>query len=452
VVVKRHRTDKAGVSGVWSILKAKEGFMRSRMPVLASACVAAAAMAVPSIAGAAPIHNHALTIHATPNHVIAGEPVLIYGRLQGRHDADQEITLFHRINPATQFTVISRTRTNAEGQYDFPRAEGIVESNRSWFVRGPVFTHSRTVHERVAAEVTINASSVSGTTRHPITFTGLVTPDHGGSRVALQVQSGATDIWHTVRFGRVGAGSTYSIAYAWRTAGSRNVRVAFVGDPRNTAAQSDPITVVIQQRQAPFFTIQSSDPIVTNGSPATITGTLYQPHTSTVAPNVEIGLYSKVPGSGPAALAQTTTTSATGTYSFTVEGDTNELYQARTINAPKLQATAVLFEGVQDTVTMTTSSATSTVGGTVTFSGSVAPSKSGHVVYLEKYGSDGRFHIVETSTISASSTFAFNWTFGTSGTKQFRARVVGGLVNVGGASAPVLETVALPAVSQLPGN
>ena len=426
--------------------------MRSRMPVLASACVAAAAMAVPSIAGAAPVHNRALSIHATPDHVIAGEPVLIYGRLQGRHDADQEITLYHRINPVTQFTVISRTRTNAEGQYDFPRAEGIVESNRSWFVRGPVFTHSETIHERVAAEVTINASAVSGTTRHPITFTGEVTPNHAGSRVVLQVQSGDGNTWHTVRTGRVGAGSDYSIAYAWRTAGSRNVRVAFIGDSRNTGAQSDPTTVLIQQRQAPYFTIQSSDPIVANGSPATITGTLYQPHTSTVAPNVEVGLYSEVPGSGPATLAQTTTTSATGTYSFTVEGDTNELYEARTINAPAAQATAELFEGVQDTVTLTTTSATSTVGGTVTFSGSVAPSKAGHVVYLEKYGSDGRWHIVETSSISASSEFSFNWTFGTSGTKQFRARVVGGSVNVGGASAPVSETVALPPVSQLPGN
>jgi hypothetical protein len=425
--------------------------MRSRMPVLASACVAAA-MAVPSIAGAAPIHNRALTIHATPNHVIAGEPVLIFGRLQGRHDADQEITLYHRINPATQFTVISRTRTNAEGQYDFPRAEGIVESNRSWFVRGPVFTHSQTIHERVAAEVTINASAVSGTTLHPITFTGQVTPDHTGSRVALQVQSGDANTWRTVKISRVATGSNYSIDYAWRTAGSRNVRVAFIGDARNTAAQSDPTTVIIQQRQAPYFTIQSSDPIVTNGSPATITGTLYQPHTSTVAPNVEVGLYGKVPGSGPATLAQTTTTSANGTYSFTVEGDTNELYQARTTSASPAQATAALFQGVQDTVTMTTTSATSTVGGTVTFSGTVAPSKPGHVVYLEKFGSDGSWHIVETSTISASSTFAFNWTFGTSGTKQFRARVVGGSVNVGGASPAVSETVALPPVSQLPGN
>jgi hypothetical protein len=338
--------------------------MRSRMPVLASACVAAAAVAVPSIAGAAPIHNRALSIHATPNHVIAGEPVLIYGRLQGRHDADQEITLYHRINPAQQFTVISRTRTNAAGQYDFPRAEGIVESNRSWYVRGPVFTHSQTIHERVAAEVTVNASAVSGTTRHPLTFTGQITPDHTGSRVALQVQSADGNAWHTVRIGRVGAGSDYSISYAWRTPGARNVRVAFTGDGRNTAAQSDPVTVIIQQRQAPYFTINSSDPIVTSGTPATISGTLYQPHTSTASPNVEVGLYEKVPGSGPATLAQTTTTSSTGTYSFSVQGDTNELYQARTINASTAQATAELFQGVQDTVTMNTSSPTSMVGGT----------------------------------------------------------------------------------------
>ena len=99
---------------------------------------------------------------------------------------------------------------------------------------------------------------------------------------------------------------------------------------------------------------------------------------------------------------------------------------------------------------MTSSSATSTVGGQVTFSGSVAPSKSGHVVYLERLGRDGHWQVVETSTVTSASTFAFNWTFGTQGTKQFRARVLGGPVNVGGASAAVTETVAAPVVTQLP--
>ncbi len=47
------------------------------------------------------------------------------------------ITLYHRINPNPGFTVIGVTKTNANGQYEFTRQEGIVDTNREWFVRGP---------------------------------------------------------------------------------------------------------------------------------------------------------------------------------------------------------------------------------------------------------------------------------------------------------------------------
>jgi hypothetical protein len=80
----------------------------------------------------------------------------------------------------------------------------------------------------------------------------------------------------------------------------------------------------------------------------------------------------------------------------------------------------------------------------------VAPDKSGHVVYLEKLGRDGQWHVAETSTVSASSTFSFAWVFGTPGDKQLRARVLGGPVNVGGASAPVAVSVSLPPLAMLP--
>ncbi len=426
--------------------------MRSRMPVLASACVAAAAVAVPSVAGAAPIHDRALSIHVTSSHVVSGSPLTIYGRLVGPHNGDRQITLYHRINPATQFTVISRTHTNDAGQYDFPRADGVVNTNRSWFVRGPERTHSQTIHESVAAEVTISASATSGTTRHPLTFSGQVTPGQTGSRVALQVENAAGTSWHTVKVARVTQGSNYTIAYAFRTPNSYNVRAAFLGDGRNTPAASDPTSVIVNQRQAPYFTISTSAAIVPSNTLTTISGTLDQSNTSTPEVNTDVGLYAHVPGSGTYTLAQSATTDASGDYSFSTQSDTNELYQVRTINASPAQATAQLFQGVQDTVMMATSAASSSVGSTVTFTGSVAPPKAGHSVFLEKLGADGHWQIVETSTISSTSTFSFNWTFGSQGTKQFRARVVGGSVNVGGASAPITETVALPAVSQLPGN
>ncbi len=146
----------------------------------------------------------------------------------------------------------------------------------------------------------------------------------------------------------------------------------------------------------------------------------------------------------------TTTTGADGSYSFAnVASSTNELYLVRTTFAPR-RHTAVLFEGVQDVVTMSSSSSTSTVDGHVVFTGSVSPDKAGHAIYLQKLGKDGDWHTVEVRFVNSASTFQFGWTFGTAGTKEFRARITGGPANVGGASAPVTIVVSQPPLSTLP--
>jgi hypothetical protein len=432
-------------------MQGQGGFMRLRITVLACALSALACAAAPSFAGAAPVHNRGLTIHAVPQHIIAGEAVLIYGQLKGPDHANQVIRLYHRINPRPQFTLIGITRTNANGQYEFTRQEGIVETNRSWFVRGPGFTHSRTVHERVDALVSLAASSATGLTRHPIVFSGHVTPDHAGGVVALQQQKGSTDEWSTVKTARIGPGSNYTISHAWRVPGAHNVRVKFRGDTRNTPAASDVQSVVIQQTEVPDFTIQTSDPIVPNGQSVTISGVLDSPGTTTPEPSTSVSLFAKLPRSGgPYRELNTTTTDPDGTFSFAnVQSSTNELYQVRTTFAPR-RHTAVLFQGVQDVVTMTPSSSTSTVNGHITFSGSVSPDKGGHVIYLQKLGKDGDWHTVEARFVNNASTYQFGWTFGTAGAKEFRARILGGPVNIGAASAPVTIVVSQPPLSTLP--
>jgi hypothetical protein len=424
--------------------------MRLRFTLLACMLCAFACTAVPGIAGAAPVHNRGLTIHAVPHHIIAGEAVLIYGQLKGPAHANQTITLYHRINPNPGFSVIGQTTTNSLGEYEFTRAEGIVLTNRSWFVRGPGLTHSRTVHERVDALVSLASSSPSGLTRHPIVFSGHVTPDHAGSVVALQEQKGSSDNWTTIKRGIVGPGSNYNISHAWRVPGAYSVRVVFRGDARNTAAASDVTSVIIQQTEVPDFTIQTSDPIVTNGQPATISGTLYEAGTTTPEASTSVSLFDKVPGTGAYREVTTATTGTDGTYSFAnLVSTTNELYLVKTTFTPARHS-AVLFEGVQDVVTMQSSSPTSTVNGQVTFTGSVSPDKAGHVIYLERLGTDNNWHVVEVRYVSNASTFQFGWTFGTAGTKEFRARITGGPANVGGASAPVTIDVTQPALTSLP--
>jgi hypothetical protein len=423
--------------------------MRRRIVVLACALTALAAMAVPQLASAAPHHNHGLTLRAVPHNIIAGEAVLIYGRL-GDQQSGQVIRLYHRIAPNRQFTLIGTTKTVAGGRYEFIRAENVVETNRSWFVRGPAGVHSHTVNERVAALVTLAANKNTSTTRHPIIFSGHLTPNHAGSVVLLQAEKGSSDNWRTLKRGVVGAGSTYQIAYAWRTPGARNVRVLFRGDKRNTGAASDEMPVVIQQAQVPSFTINTSDPIVNDDQAATIYGTLFKGgSTSTPEPGQMVELFGHPSGGGPYRELQSKVTGNNGGYSFTVQSTVNEWYEVRTVTAPH-RSTAQLFEGVQDKVTMVPSSSTSTVGARVRFTGGVSPDKAGHVIYLEKLGRDDQWHTVSRSVVHNNSTFAFGWTFGTAGVKQFRARIAGGPANVGGASSAVTVDVTQPPVSKLP--
>ena len=424
--------------------------MRVRVAVLVAAVVACACAAIPSIAAAhGPIRDRALTIHNSPQSIVAGDPVLIYGRLLGRGSANQPIILWHRLNPDAGFTIIGRTTTNSAGRYEFTRQNGIVETNRSWYVTGPALSHSQTVHEQVSAEVALTPSATQATTRHPITFTGQVSPGHAGQTIELQAQRGDSNDWTTIKTARLDSSSSYSIPFAWRFPGPRNVRAVFAGDPRNTRGISALTTIVVEQTEVPGFTIASSNPIVPNQTPVSITGTLLTSSGGAAQAGVSVALYTSQPGQQDWSLSQTTTTGPDGSYTFTVQGSTNELYQARTVFAP-VRDSAVVFQGVQDVVSITPSATAAVVGQQVTFSGNVSPGKPGDAVYLERLGKDGNWHIVESSTLSQASDYSIAWTFGTPGDKQVRVQVLGDAENVTGASAAVPITVTLPPVGALP--
>jgi hypothetical protein len=72
------------------------------------------------------------------------------------------------------------------------------------------------------------------------------------------------------------------------------------------------------------------------------------------------------------------------------------------------------------------------------------------VIYLQKLSADNHWHTVEVRRVSSASTFSFGWTFGAAGAKRFRARILGGPVDIGGASAPVAVTVTQPPLGSLP--
>ena len=179
--------------------------------------------------------------------------MFIYGHLNVGPVGGQTIILYHHLAGTNLgYTKVGQTTTDSRGFYEFTRAEDVVLTNRSWFVReqGAHFIHSRTVSERVSALVSIAASTTTTPTGQPVTFTGSVTPDHAGERVVLQEQTQSGN-WRDLKSGRLDGGSNYSITYGWRFAGDHTVRVLFPRDVRNIAGASDTVTVAVQQKQVP---------------------------------------------------------------------------------------------------------------------------------------------------------------------------------------------------------
>jgi hypothetical protein len=429
--------------------------MRVRLAVFVCLLGAVGVITAPSIASAAPRHNHHLTIAATPNPVPAGEGVVIYGRLLGADSANQPIALYHHVSGSGPgFTLVQNTTTDASGYYEFTRAEGVVLTNRSWFVRGPDRSHSRTMYERAIALVSMTPSSDSTDTNTPLTFTGTVTPNHRFERVVLQQQNGSSDNWSTLKSGYTGGGSSYSISYRWRRPGVREVRVVFPGDHRNVRGASDPATIVVQQAQVPDFTINTSAPIVDEGGSATISGVLYASgSTTTPDPSVVVQLWGRQAGQGRPVVVADATTGSDGSYSFNLTGlTTNAVYHVATmpIRGSKRRATADVYEGVRDVLTFQSSTTSANTGQTVTFSGTVLPDKAGHSIYLQELGKDGYWHTVEVGVVRNDSSYQLNWALGAPGNHEFRARITSDGLNVGGASTPVTVTATAPPAQNLP--
>ncbi len=158
--------------------------MRPRFALLASLVAALAVAIAPGVAGAAPQHNHGLTINATPNPIVSGQGVLIYGQLKGSPVAGQPIVLYHRVGLARHFSVIGHTTTDSFGFYEFTRADGIVTTNRDWFVRGP--NSSCTA---APCTSTSRRSSASPLTTRPLT---LVTRSRSPGRSTRATHSSAS--------------------------------------------------------------------------------------------------------------------------------------------------------------------------------------------------------------------------------------------------------------------
>ena len=171
------------------------------------------------------------------------------------------------------------------------------------------------------------------------------------------------------------ADGSYTIVHRFRVPGDRTLRTLLLPNRHTLRSPSAPISITVQQLQVAGFTIGSSAQPIDFGQSVTISGTL------TGGASTSVTLFARDEWRGRLHPIATGTTDANGAYSFTQSPPRNTVYQVRVTSDPH-QRTARLFQGVRDVVSLAASTTTATVGDVVTFSGTVQPSKSGHVILL----------------------------------------------------------------------
>ncbi|HST56641.1 MAG TPA: hypothetical protein VLJ42_12215, partial [Solirubrobacteraceae bacterium] len=116
----------------------------------------------------------------------------------------------------------------------------------------------------------------------------------------------------------------------------------------------------------------------------------------------------------------------------------------------RLLKSAVLYEAVKDVLTAQVSATSVTAGAQLTFSGTVAPSHPGHVIYLQRQNASGQgFHVVEVGFVHGDSSYSIVHRVYDTGTKVFRVFIPGGPENAGAASQPFTITVTPAPLSTL---
>jgi len=461
--------------------------------LVCAAALALTSLAVLAPAGASAAPNqargpHRITIHAQPNPIVAGEPVVIFGRLLGRNDQDRLVVLYHRAaGSPLGFVPVQTTDTDVNGAYEFSRADGRVDTNREWYVASAGAV-SRVVAERVASLVTLSVTGPGGQSEpdgsvldtgkgYVYTFAGSDAPGVPGARILLQRQaaSGGLNDWVTIGRGTLDANGDFSIAHSFvipsSSGGDANVRVLVPADGTNIASPSESFSYEIEQTQNPKLTILPSSYVIEEGSKDTINGvdaagagqllTLYahaaheqfQPIATTISGaggnySFPVGpvystYYRVTSSSSVAGQLSTGPTGSSGSSGPT--GPTTAVGRSATTSA-------VAFVGVRVVLSVQTTATTINQGQSVTFSGSVNPDETGRNIYLERLNATGtQWHTIASGVVGPNSQYSLSWSFYELGSETLRVAMVGSPENQGNATSPVNITVnAVPVTALVP--
>lgn len=446
--------------------------MRSRTLIPAVMAVISLSALAPASALArkhpSPSGRCVLSMQVAPRQIVAGDPAVIFGRLRCINRASaagQRVALYHDLTGLPGFTAVQSTTTDAHGFYEFGRADGVIETNRSFFVRSHG-ARSATKRIRVAAQVTLSGSvegSLLTGVANRVTFTGAVSPVDVGARVILQRQNALTgNQWRRIDSGIVQSTGNFTIVHTFVVPGDANIRVLVRSQGRNIPSESNILADTVSQAQNPELTIQASADLIASGEAVTISGKL------AVGSERQVTLMAhtaRQPGFLPVAQA---TTNSVGEYTFAAQVPSNStFYRVDATGGPvpcppgafacpdialRPISSAVLYEGVKDVLTAQASPATVQAGQSVTFSGTVSPRHTGHVIYLERQNARGTgFHVIQLSFVGAGSVYSLVHQFYDAGTRVLRVYIPGGPENQGAASQPfTIQVNSAPASTLMP--
>jgi hypothetical protein len=449
--------------------------MRSSKLTLAIAAAAVFVLLALAPAGASarkhlsPNGRCSVRLNVAPRQITAGDSVVAFGRLVCTHRANavgQAVALFEHSAGTPGYMRVQSTSTDARGFYELTQTG--VQTDSSFYVRSHRAQSARR-HVRVAAQVTL-VGPPEGTqllTGRPnqVTFTGTVTPADAGARVILQRQNALTgNEWRRIDRGTVGPEGAFSIVHAFSVPGDANLRVIVRGSGVNSFSPSNVLTYEISQAQNPQLTINASLNPIFYGQSVTIDGVA-----AGMASQPVTLLARTVRQRGFAPVSEVIT-NASGEYTFPAQSPVNSTFYEVAMTDPSCAAgphlrvckpviseSAVLYEGVKDVLTAAVSQSTIQAGQTLTFSGTVAPDHTGHIIYLERRNvSNGNFHVVEIANVGAGSAYSIMHKVYEPGTKVLRVRIPGGPENEGATSAPfTIQVTPAPAASlppESPGN
>jgi hypothetical protein len=420
-----------------------------RSTKMTSALGAVAALAVLAPAGAVAAHPHVgkrshpgnchVSMYAEPRQVTDGETAQLFGQFvcpSGATTSGQTVTVYEHSVGSPGFQVLGTPATGAGGFYSILAPALTRDANFYARVAG---ARSATKPIKVAPLVVLNGPTENTqllTGKHNVvTFTGTVTPADQGATVVLQrEQKTSSEEWHAIQFGTVGAGGVFTIVHKFVIPGDANIRVVVRRQNRaTTRGISNTRSYVISQAQNPNLTLESSQDPIPFGQTITLSGAIK------AGANQQLTLLARkrTPGSTFTPVA-TTTSGSEGKYSFGQAPQENTSYRVTGAGI----SSAVLFEGVKYVLTAAASAGTVQSGQAVTFSGTVAPIRAGHVVYIERENQfGGGFHVVDAGTVGEDGKYSIAHTAFGQGKQVFRVKVPGDPANQAVSSATFSVTV-----------